>query len=488
MKRLAVCMIMLCGMFATPSSAGAVVDSVTSISVPEPELTRNSQLSSVSCVSASFCMAVGYKDFYNSNFSTSTIAQTHTVLWNGKSWSGISSPNVGNIPNRLMKVSCVTTSFCKAVGWAGTSTSMPLAMTWNGLAWTLDPTSDLLTSALAGVSCVSTNACVAVGSQRIAFLSQTVVAKWDGATWALQSSPNSSSNQNNVLYSVSCVEISFCTSVGVFQNSSNVNQTLILYWDGNRWFIPQSPNMGSNQSNDLTGVSCTSPFACLAVGSWGTTTASSAKQSLALVWDGRVWTLGQSLNTAAERPNNLSGVSCVSASNCLTVGTGGIGPVTQVLLKSLLLRSDGNSFKYVVTPEASNDQSRNSFPYSVSCVSIDWCMVVGTFDMPYGQSNARPMSLLLSPAAAVVTVPVASSGLAAKRNQTFSSPKLTKTAGLSVPRGAKVTLTVSSKYKKVCKVVGTTVKTVGKGTCPVKVVVTTKTKKKTSKTVTIKVG
>jgi hypothetical protein len=56
-----------------------------------------------------------------------------------------------------------------------------------------------------------------------------------------------------------------------------------------------------------------------------------------------------------------------------------------------------------------------------------------------------------------------------------------------VPKGAKVALTVSSKYKKVCKVVGATVRTIGKGTCVVKVVVTTK-RKMTSKTVTVKVA
>jgi hypothetical protein len=74
-----------------------------------------------------------------------------------------------------------------------------------------------------------------------------------------------------------------------------------------------------------------------------------------------------------------------------------------------------------------------------------------------------------------------------KSKGTVASSKLTKAASLSVPKGAKITLTVSSKYKRVCRVAGTTVRTVGKGTCPVKVVVTTKSKKKTSKIVTIKV-
>ena len=113
-------------------------------------------------------------------------------------------------------------------------------------------------------------------------------------------------------------------------------------------------------------------------------------------------------------------------------------------------------------------------------------MAVGTFDGPVGYELSHAMSLLLG--ATKSTSVAVSAPIVTKKNQTLTSSRVTKAAGLSVPKGAKVTLTVSSKYKKVCKVVGTAVKTVGKGTCPVKVVVTTKSKKKTSKTVTVKVG
>ena len=87
-----------------------------------------------------------------------------------------------------------------------------------------------------------------------------------------------------------------------------------------------------------------------------------------------------------------------------------------------------------------------------------------------------------SPLSTVAT----NTGLGVKANQSVTSAKLAKAAALAVPKGAKVALTVSSKYKKVCKVVGATVKAIGKGMCVIKVVVATKLKT-TSKTVTVKV-
>ena len=74
------------------------------------------------------------------------------------------------------------------------------------------------------------------------------------------------------------------------------------------------------------------------------------------------------------------------------------------------------------------------------------------------------------------------------RGSLVTATKLTKSAGLGVRKGSKISLSVASSKKKVCKAARASIKTVGKGTCSVKVVVTTKSKKKTSKTVTIKVG
>ena len=79
-------------------------------------------------------------------------------------------------------------------------------------------------------------------------------------------------------------------------------------------------------------------------------------------------------------------------------------------------------------------------------------------------------------------------GIQTKAKKTISGTSLAKSVSLSIPKNAKITVTMASKYAKKCKVSGTSIKTLAKGTCVVKVTVTTSTKKKTSRNVTITVS
>jgi hypothetical protein len=74
-----------------------------------------------------------------------------------------------------------------------------------------------------------------------------------------------------------------------------------------------------------------------------------------------------------------------------------------------------------------------------------------------------------------------------KAGATTVRSKLLSLANLKLPIGSKFTLTVSASSKKICKVLGTAIKTVKKGTCSVNVIVTPKGKKPTSKSVKIAV-
>jgi hypothetical protein len=86
-----------------------------------------------------------------------------------------------------------------------------------------------------------------------------------------------------------------------------------------------------------------------------------------------------------------------------------------------------------------------------------------------------------------VTVPdvVKAVGLTTKAKKTISGSSLLKSALMTLPKKAKISLTVSAKYKNKCKVSGTTLRTLATGTCVVKITVTTTTKKKTSKSLTV---
>jgi hypothetical protein len=77
--------------------------------VASPNAGTSDVLSSVSCVSASDCVAVGYT-------STGPAYETLVMVWDGTVWSVVSSPNAGTSDDGLSSVSCVSASDCVAVG------------------------------------------------------------------------------------------------------------------------------------------------------------------------------------------------------------------------------------------------------------------------------------------------------------------------------------------------------------------------------------
>jgi hypothetical protein len=102
-------MAIVLGGVVVSTPAGAVVDSATI--VPSPNAgTSDDQLKSVSCVSASECVAVG-------RTKAGSPYETLVMVWDGIVWSIVPSPNAGNLGDELFSVSCVSGSDCVAVGY-----------------------------------------------------------------------------------------------------------------------------------------------------------------------------------------------------------------------------------------------------------------------------------------------------------------------------------------------------------------------------------
>ncbi len=272
---------------------------------------HNNALNAVSCPSASSCTAVG-------TFVTSNGEHTQTLVesWNGSAWSKVTSPNNGSIreSNALVGVSCVSASFCAAVGsdFPGSSNPQTLIESWNGSAWSIVPSPATgFSGSLSAVSCVSASFCTAAGFYTPSEGSpvQTLVETWNGSSWSVVSSPNSGTGDE--LAGVSCVSASFCTAVGQAAGS-----TLVESWNGSAWSIVSSPDNGTT-SNSLDSVSCSSASSCAAVGSYQA--ASGVSLTLAESWDGTAWSIVTSPNPTAGN-NGLLGVSCLSASSCTAAG------------------------------------------------------------------------------------------------------------------------------------------------------------------------
>ena len=104
----AVMAIVLGGVVVVSTPAGAVIDAAVVVSSPNAG-TGNNVLLSVSCVSVSSCVAVGFTN-------TDSVFETLVMAWDGSVWSIVSSPNAGTIDDELYSVSCVSVSDCVAVG------------------------------------------------------------------------------------------------------------------------------------------------------------------------------------------------------------------------------------------------------------------------------------------------------------------------------------------------------------------------------------
>jgi hypothetical protein len=129
------------------------------------------------------------------------------------------------------------------------------------------------------------------------------------------------------------------------------------------WAIQPTPNPVGGTNDVLRGVSCVSATACIAVGSYE----ASHGATLAESWDGTTWTIQTTPSISAAF---LTAVSCTSATACTAVGgqensTGGTSPLAE--------RWDGSSWSLQATPTIANGELDG-----VSCASAVDCTAVGT--------------------------------------------------------------------------------------------------------------
>jgi len=251
-------------------------------SVTSPETSNN--LNSVFCVSASNCWAVGD--------GTGTI-----IHWNGVSWASVKSP-LGVLS--LDSVFCLSSSDCWAGGEGGT------IIHWNGVSWATVDTSnaDPFGNPITSIFCVSIMDCWAVGWYGLMGPKGNEIYHWDGSGWNWYPSPT-----NNDLNSVFCVSASDCWAVaGGFAGSSGV-----IHWGatstGSSWVKVPSPSADFG----FDSVFCASSIDCWAVG------ISNVSGNAIIYWNGVSW----ASVTSSTTNYILSSVFCVSSIDCWAVGYAG---------------------------------------------------------------------------------------------------------------------------------------------------------------------
>ena len=145
---------------------------------------------------------------------------------------------------------------------------------------------------LLGVSCQTARNCLAVGIDQNAFkgMGGPLAEKWNGTAWQTVAVKLPAGATGGALGRISCVSATHCVAVGFFDKGGPANQfALADTWNGSSW-TPSQPPAPGGASTSLSGVSCKSATACVAVGAYTKNASGGLGAPLAETWNGRKWT------------------------------------------------------------------------------------------------------------------------------------------------------------------------------------------------------
>ena len=282
---------------------------------PNPAGALESKLEGIDCTSASACTAVGFYKTGSEAFSTLA------MRWNGSNWAIVSTPNAtGFAKSHLYDVTCPASADCWAVGKAAKKASEgenPAAMLqrWDGTKWTLVGASGLPTQ-LSRVSCVSTSSCIAVSG-----LDNLVAARWNGSAWTQGATAGlPSGGSGGRLNDVSCAT-GGCVVVGSYTVTGHL-APLIQRWNGSQWSVQNAVDpvgmVPAAAAGSLDAIDCPTANACTAFGTTGNT-----QEAMPLIesWDGTDWALQPGPAPLEATSIVPGGVSCHDKFACVLVGS-----------------------------------------------------------------------------------------------------------------------------------------------------------------------
>ncbi len=357
----------------------------------------------VSCPTASSCVAVGsYND--TDGFQEPVVDTLSGGTWTSQEpplpSDAATDTTTATPRNALYSVSCVSASSCVAVGSYVNTSDAQVAMidTLSGTTWSTLPVTALPSGALGtfagltGISCASATSCAASGFYEDTDHSTNgLLLVLANGSWAVSRAPegpnpgtDGDGHQFANVIQVVCPSASTCVGVGTYETAGDSEQPLIDTWNGTTWTGQAGPlpaNMVSGSpGNVLVAVSCGSSTACTAVGNFYAT--SGKDLGLIDTLSGGTWT-----GTEAPQPANVPAyasqqsflyeVACPTQGSCLTVGeyqaTAGEAPLVDTL-------SAGTwSALAAPLPNGATPGTAATYARTVACDSPVACVVGGAY-------------------------------------------------------------------------------------------------------------
>jgi hypothetical protein len=274
-------------------------------------------LGSLSCASPAFCVAVGGGlEPRGKGPAPKEYERGYVLTWDGRGW-GRPLRVAGQL--QLSSVSCPTSTFCVAIGnkSIGLDAFAGYSLTYNGRSWS-KPALRVKGSIERGeraaeletISCASPSFCVVTNNAGQVLL-------YNGSSW---SEPVSSYPKGR-LRALACPAVALCHALvdvyrpqGEDKEGDELEEAFALTFNGSAWSAPTTlaapgalPSGGS-----IGSLSCPSASYCLALGN---VFEAESSYGFALTFDGSAW----SPSTVIARPSELGALSCASVSFCVAV-------------------------------------------------------------------------------------------------------------------------------------------------------------------------
>ncbi|MDE3106886.1 MAG: hypothetical protein KGJ42_01855 [Acidobacteriota bacterium] len=273
----------------------------------------------------------------------SSLAVAATLSWTNAKIVTLPVGGTGFYQGQFSTLACARGGNCVASGPYLTQNGVVHTVTvseingaWRGAAVLGSPTNAETNAGLSvyGASCPEPGSCALVGNYQTAagnvvpFAASSSANHWSTPVAIALPSDAPASESNALLRAVACASAGNCDAVGTYLDGAAAPHTLALAarevsgtWQrATSLTLPSDANVNSLVS--LTQLSCSSAGNCVATGSY--VNHDNVTQALVVNEINGTWQHGQALalpgNASAYAGAALSGLTCTSAGNCVSVG------------------------------------------------------------------------------------------------------------------------------------------------------------------------
>ncbi len=247
----------------------------TGAPLPAGTTGAGADLTSVSCPEVGSCVAAGIL------FGAVDHALIDTL--SDGTWTAVTLPVPGKVGphtnSALTGVTCPAVGSCVAVGAYALKRTLPFGLvetltagTWTPTAVTVPGSTGQTFSQVSGVSCAAVGSCVAVGSYLDSDGEHGLFDTLNAGTWAPTEAPSPSKKPDSVdLSSVSCPSSGACVAVGSYISTSQstgegVEGSFFETRHGKKWLPTEAPAPAGAFLASLTSVSCGAAGSGVSVG------------------------------------------------------------------------------------------------------------------------------------------------------------------------------------------------------------------------------